>query len=111
MFMFWDKICSNETNIEKYHKLCHEQGTNLVVCHKCDQRFTNFALWRHNHMCHTKPEFECGMVFNTDDTVESHYNRKHKMKPLLSREMCYHWKKGACEDDWVMVAVLVKNIP
>ena len=62
-------------------------------------------------MCHTKQEFECGMVFNTDDTVESHYNRKHKMKPLLSREICYHWKKGACEDDWVMVAVLVKNIP
>ena len=72
--MLWDKICSNETNIEKYHKLCHEQGTNLVVCHKCDQRFTNLAIRRHNNVCHGKQEFECpecGIVLNTADAVQS----------------------------------------
>ena len=83
MFMFWDKICSNETNIKKYHKVCHEQGTNLTACHKCDKRFTNFALRRHNGVCHTKHEFncsECGLVLITDNPVQ--------------RDMCYHWKRG-----------------
>ena len=83
--------------IKKHHKEGLEQGTNLVVCHKCDKRFTNFALRRHNGVCHTKHEFycsECGLVLNTDDPVQSHYNREHKMEPLPSREMCYHWKRG-----------------
>ena len=65
-------------------------------------------------MSHGKQKFdcpECEIILNTADAVESHYNRKHKMKPLLSREMCYHWKNGAFEDELVMVAVLVKNIP
>ena len=65
-------------------------------------------------MCHTKEEFdctECGMVLNTDYAVQSHYNREHKMEPLPSRDMCYHWKRETCIDEWVMVAVLVQNIP
>ena len=42
---------------------------------------------------------ECGMVLNTDNLVQSH-NMEHKIEPLLSREMCYNWKR-------VLVAVLV----
>ena len=87
------KICSSETFLEKHDKECLEQGTILVVCHKCEQRFTNFAKMRHNDVCHEKQEFDCpacGMVLNTADAVQSHYNREHKMEAVLSGEMCYH---------------------
>ena len=86
----------------------------IVVCHKCEQRFTNFAKMRHNDVCHEKQEFDCpacGMVLNTADAVQSHYNREHKMEAVLSREMCYHWKRGTCIVEWMIVAVLVKYIP
>ena len=65
-------------------------------------------------MCHTKQYFECpqcGMVLNTDGAVQGHYNRDHKMEHLPSRENCYHWKRGTCINEWMIVVILVKNIP
>ena len=50
------------------------------------------------------------MVLNTDGAVQSH-NRDHKMEPLPSRENCYHWKRGTCINEWMIVVILVKTIP
>ena len=43
------------------------------------------------------------MVLNTDGAVQS-----HKMEALPSRE---NWKRGTCIDEWMIVVILVKNIP
>ena len=69
---------------------------------------------RHNNVHHGKQEFgcpDCGIFFNTDDAVQSHFNRKYKMEPVPSRGMCYQWKWGNFIDETLMVAVLVQNIP
>ena len=72
------------------HKLCHKE-TQLYVPYKAIIGMPS-------------------MVLNTDGAVQSH-NRDHKMEPLPSRENCYHWKRGICIDEWMIVVILVKNIP
>ena len=89
----------SESDQVKHHIECIDVGVSTVPCRKCERVFTNFAMRRHKEVCLGKDEFdcpECGMVCATAVAVKKHYDNEHKLEPVKSREVCYHWRRGNC---------------
>ena len=97
---YCDKVCNNEQELVRHHQDCVDQGVATVKCDNCQQVFTSFALKRHNPNCHGKKEDhdcpECGEMFSSNNNMRKHYDKVHKMEPVVSRVVCKHWRKGNC---------------
>ena len=96
---YCDKICEKEADLVNYHSECIDVVLRTVPCQKCEKVFTNFAIRRHKEVCKGAKEFdcpECGMVCSSPVAMKKHYDNEHKLEPVKSREVCYHWRRGNC---------------
>ena len=96
---YCDEICDNEAELIKHHIECIDTGVESVTCQKCDKQFTNFAMRRHKDVFKGKPEFDCpkcGAIYRSSVLLKKHYDNEHKFKPVESKQVCYHWRRGNC---------------
>ena len=96
---YCDKVCENDSELVKHHVECIDTGIKCVACKKCGKEFTNFAMRRHKDTCKEVQEYdcpECGMIFKNSLLMKKHYDKEHKIEPVTSREVCYHWRRGNC---------------
>ena len=95
-----DKMCSSETELVRHHTQCLQQGISTVTYPKCSNNFTTFGLRRHKQQCHGKvPEYDCLDCGKTDRSKEEkkkHISDVHSEQRVVSREVCYHWRRGKC---------------
>ena len=95
-----DKMCASETELVRHHTQCLQQGINTVTCPKCSNNFTSFGLRRHKQQCHGKaPEYECsdcGKTGRSKEEIKKHISEVHVEQRVVSREVCYHWRRGKC---------------
>ena len=98
--VFCSKIFQNKKQLKAHVNNCIENGTAKVNCKKCDQTFTRFGLDRHRSLCHKNTRNfkcnECGLLGNTENEIKKHMKNDHEKFQEVSKEVCYHYKRGNC---------------
>ena len=51
---------------------------------------------RHQPGCHGTECPVCGEMFTNSNTLKKHKDEEHKMEVVMSKEICYHWRRGHC---------------
>ena len=96
---YCENMFINEHQLSKHHEECNQIGLASKICNKCNAKFTIQGLRRHKPACHGNKEFDCpdcGMIFSSNNVMKKHQDDEHKMEPVRSREVCYHWRRGNC---------------
>jgi hypothetical protein len=98
--VYCSEIFSNKKKLRAHINNCIENGTARVKCNKCNQMFTRFGIDRHRTQCHKIPRnfkcIECGLLGNTENEIKKHMNNSHNEIQEVSKEVCYHYKRGRC---------------
>ena len=98
--VYCSEMFQNKKKLKSHVNNCIENGTTKVTCNKCNQTFTRFGMDRHRSQCQKNTKnykcSECGLLGATANEIKKHMDNHHKEIQEVSREVCYHYRRGNC---------------